>query len=129
MLFAPTCAVTALPLVWCVTPNGHNSVELLAGNGCHATSLGVSRVSSEEGVFCGQINSKCGDCVDWALSQPSRFPAELVPVVPPSLDGAALALLPGLYEYKSEEQALACAMALDSVSNQLSQLRTVVLLI
>lgn len=117
-LLLPAWAAGALPLVWCVGPNGHNAIETMGLNDCHDEP---TVASIDAGVVAGK------DCIDFSLWQRAEAPKKPVLVASVSNDPSKTPL--GACEPILNYELVSAHIRQDAASDQLAQLRTVVLLI
>lgn len=120
-LVLPTWAGGGLPLVWCIGPSGHSSVEMIGLGDCHGAPAAVLRDGYSEAGKAG-----CTDFSMWQEAQTTREPVA-GPSAPPNPPMPA-ALTVAFRANPGCQLAMSCSQS-DSVADQLAQLRTVVLLI
>ena len=117
-LLLPAWAAGGLTLVWCVGPNGHSAIEILAVNDCHDE---LTEASDAAGLI-----AKKG-CIDFSLWQSADAPKKHLFVASVSAD--PVKALFGSVDLRPECEAVTAPIHWDAGSDQLAQLRTVVLLI
>jgi hypothetical protein len=118
-LLMPAWAANGLPLVWCVGANGHSAIETLGLGDCH----GGSAFSK------GHLSVEEGDCTDFALWQQAQNPRQPIAVSPPRPDATTHTKLAATIHSDPGRQLRLSGFQSDSIASQLTQLRTVVLLI
>jgi len=120
-LVLPAWAGGGLPLVWCVGPSGHSSVEMMGLGDCHGASASV--------IHDGYSGAGKAGCTDFSLWKQAQTPREPVAGTSPLPDPPTPAALIGPIQANPGCQRLLPHSQPDSIANQLAQLRTVVLLI
>lgn len=121
-LFVPASTANALPLVWCSTPSDHNAIELF-----HSFPE-ISGPTAKVAPSWSQPSGGHGDCIDYFVTQAVQSLAKASLVAPPSPDSSPQDLSTGL-EHHTRSALSGSLIPPVLVSNQLAQLRTVVLLI
>lgn len=110
-----------LPLVWCVGPSGHSSVEMMGLGDCHGAPASV--------LHDGYSDAGKAGCTDFSLWQQAQTPREPVAVTSPPPDPVTpAAFTVAIHGNLGCRLPLPCSQP-DSIANQLAQLRTVILLI
>ena len=117
-LLLPAWAAGGLTLVWCVGPNGHSAIETLAVNDCHDELTEASDDAS--------LIAKKG-CIDFSLWQRAEAPKKHLFLASVSVDPVMAHF--GSVDLCPECEAVTAPIRRDAASDQLAQLRTVVLLI
>jgi hypothetical protein len=120
-LVLPAWAGGGLPLVWCVGPSGHSSVEMMGLGDCHRAPA-----SDPHDGYSGAGKPGCTDFTLWKQAQTPREP--VVGTSPLPAPPTPAVLTQAIQADPERQLPLRCSQP-DSIANQLAQLRTVVLLI
>jgi hypothetical protein len=122
LLVLPAWAMGSLSLVWCVGPNGHSAIEWLALGDFHHATPTADRA--------GKHSAEDGTCTDFSLWQRAEVSRKLKSAAPQSPNLAAAGILPEAELGSAECDDLKVSnFQSDFVAFQLTQLRTVILLI